>query len=193
MLQVTAQEPTEMVLRQRFTRALRWFFSILVVLEAAIAVGQWVAIGWSRETLQLTGGFVALAGGAILSAISTSFRVTVRDGAIAIRRPYCREVIRPISTVTHVRPFSPQSRARRIVGGRFYALTVDDGTTLAVVAERLYPRDDLSAFLALLPDPEPVENALSRRDGFKKFKVSAPLSVRACCCWAFRTYSSSAV
>jgi hypothetical protein len=171
-----------MVLRPRSpltrVRVFRWYPPISVILLAAIAVVSWVVIGWSPETLAITGAFVMLVGGAIELVIITSYRVTVRGGGIAVRRPLYQEVVRPISTVTRVTRFSPQSRASRRVAGSFYALTVDDGTTLAIVAERRYPRDDLSAFLALLPVPESVENALSRRDMFRTFKVSAPLSVR---------------
>ena len=180
MSQATVQATADIVLRPGLTRVrvLRWYPLALVVLLAATAVLNWFVIGSSPETLAIIGAFLLVVGGAIEIAVLTGNRVTVSQGDISIRRPLFQEVTRPISTVTHVSRFSPQSRASRRVAGSFYALTVEDGSTLAVVVERRYPRDDMSAFLALLPVPELVENALSRRDMFRTFKVSAPLSVR---------------
>ncbi len=171
----TAQGSVELVLRPRFsrTRLVRWYPPSAVVILAAMAAASGVATGWTPLTLAFTGGFVMLLGGAIEFGVITRDLVTVRGGAITVRRPLRHDIQRPISTVMRVSLLPGRPATGRRGAGGWYALILDDGSTLTVLLKRRYRSDDLSTFLALLPAPEPVEDTLERRDIFRSFRASA--------------------
>jgi hypothetical protein len=110
-------------------------------------------------------------GGVIQSEGLARRRVTISDGVIAVRKPLSQDVCRSISSVVHVSRFSRQSGHRRGAVRTSYALIVDDGTTLAVLPQRLYRSGDLAAFLSLLPPPEPAGDGLSPQDVSRLFHV----------------------
>jgi hypothetical protein len=121
---------------------------------------------------------VVVVGGATEFGIITRDLVTVRGEAITVRKPLRHDIQRPISTVIRVSLLPGRPATRRRAAGGWYALILDDGSTLTVLLKRRYPSDDLSNFLALLPAPEPVRDPLERRDIFRSFRASARLSVR---------------
>jgi hypothetical protein len=147
-------------------------------MAAITTVVTFVVIGWSRTMLFVTGGLAILLGGELALLAIERTRITVGGGTLTVRQPFRVDVSAPLSTIVRVVSVRIKSTGLRRLYRDLYVLVSGDGSTLAILPERNYRRQQLSSLLALLPDVERDVNPMSLRQVWRSFKVSARISAR---------------
>lgn len=145
---------------------------------AVLAVFNLAQLGFAPQTLLSISVAAMLAGGQLTMTVITRMAIVVKDGVVLVRNPLATTRVVPLGALSRVVHIPVQTAATKAVSRSVFVLVAADGSTIAVLADRVYQPNDLSALLALLPPVEHEARPRTMRDLRKSFKVSTRASVR---------------